>query len=175
MDNTFFTLVLNPSATPRPDPATGKPVAHHKLRIEALIEDLGRKKAKIVLPTPAIAEAMCVCSDFDSVLLKIEEYAVLEPCPFDSRSAIELARMTRIAVKNGDKRGGSLGDWQKIKIDRQIVAIAKVNGASVLYTDDDSQTNFAMHCGLKVVHTWDLDLPGSHAQIDWVKDREQAP
>jgi predicted nucleic acid-binding protein len=175
MDNTFFTLVLNPAAAPRPDPGTGNPVDHHRLRIEALIEDLGRKKAKIVLPTPAIAEAMCICGDFDKVLVKIEEYEVFEPCTFDTRSAIELARMTRVAVNGGDKRGGSLGDWQKIKIDRQIVAIAKVNGASILYTDDDSQTNFATHCGLKVVHTWDLDLPASHAQIDWVKEREEAP
>ena len=53
------------------------------------------------------------------------------------RAAIETAAATLAAVGRGDKRSG-LADspWQKLKIDRQIVAIAKSRGIRVIYSTD---------------------------------------
>lgn len=163
-DNTFFTLLLNPKARARPNPATNEPATHCGKRIEGLIEKLSKQSATILIPAPSLAELLCVVNELDTVIGNIEEYKCFEICPFDTRSAVELAKMTRSALDKGDKREGTQGDWQKIKIDRQIVAIAKAHGASTLFTDDDRQSKFAENSGLKVVHTWDLDLPEKYAQ-----------
>jgi predicted nucleic acid-binding protein len=63
--------------------------------------------------------------------------------PFDTRAAIELAVMTRNAIDQGDKRGGVDAPWNKVKFDRQIVAIAKVAGATTIYSDDLQLRTFA--------------------------------
>jgi predicted nucleic acid-binding protein len=173
-DNTFLTLVLNPAAPPRPNPQTGKPASHCRSRIEALIDNLTAQRARVIVPAPVFAEALCATPDLQRLLVQVEEYQVIEVSPFDKRSAIELAFITRAAIAKGDKRDGVLADWQRVKFDRQIVAIAKANGASVIYTDDYPQTRFAELAGLAVKHTWDLPLPASHAQIDWIKEDDEA-
>jgi hypothetical protein len=48
-----------------------------------------------------------------------------------------------------------------MKFDRQIVAISLVNGATVLYSDDDGVAKFAAGCGLKVKRVVDLPVPAS--------------
>jgi hypothetical protein len=48
-----------------------------------------------------------------------------------------------------------------MKFDRQVVAIALVNGATVLYSDDDGVAKFAAGCGLKVKRVIDLPVPAS--------------
>ena len=49
-------------------------------------------------------------------------------CPFGTRAAVEAAAAHREAMLAGDKREGSSASWAKVKFDRQIVAIAKVEG-----------------------------------------------
>jgi predicted nucleic acid-binding protein len=163
-DNTFLTLALNPSVTPRPNPATGQPVSHCRERIEALIDSFGPKD-KVLIPTPVLAEVLCVAEDCDQILTVTRNVACFDVVPFDARSAYELAQMTRAAIAAGDKKDGEIEPWQLIKLDRQIVAIAKAHGAKVLYSDDIPQSNFAIRAGLEVRHTWNLELPDTHAQL----------
>jgi hypothetical protein len=55
--------------------------------------------------------------------------------PFDDKAAIELVQLL----------GPSRGDTKDIlNFDRQIVAIAKVYGASILYADDEKVVTFAV-------------------------------
>lgn len=72
--------------------------------------------------------------------------------------------VAREAVASGDKRSRVQASWNEVKFDRQIATIAKVHGAEVLYTDDENQATFAKQLGLKVIHTWELDLPPEYAQ-----------
>lgn len=58
---------------------------------------------------------------------------------------------------------------KKIKFDRQIVAIARVHGAEILYTDDESQTDFAKAIDMKVIHSWELEMSDKHAQGDMLE------
>lgn len=81
--------------------------------------------------------------------------------------------MTRAAIDRGDKRDGSDATWAKVKYDRQIVAIARVNSASAIYSDDVNLTSFARRGGLRVFSVADLPLPGSVSQLDWVKQASQ--
>jgi len=46
-----------------------------------------------------------------------------------------------------------------VKIDRQIVAIAKVAESSLLYADDLNLVAFAKAQGLQTVSTWELPVP----------------
>jgi hypothetical protein len=162
-DNTFLTLVLNPGSQPGNDPSTGKAVPHCQQRIEALIDRLSGGKDMIIIPTPSLAESLVRAKDVQRVIETIKTYAAIQLAPFDAKSAVELAFITQAAKANGFQ---TLGTKQEVKFDRQIVAIAKAYGAKVLYTDDTSQTNFALQAGLTVKHTWDLDLPADYAQRD---------
>ena len=79
--------------------------------------------------------------------------------PFDEMAAIELAAIEYESRRKGDKRGGSKMPWTKVKFDRQIVAVAKVNGAKRIYSDDADVIKFAAKADLEVVSTWQLPLP----------------
>ncbi len=67
--------------------------------------------------------------------------------------------MTRQAIDAGDKRGGSSAPWQKVKVDRQVIAIARVEGATHIYADDHNLTAFARQLGMEALSTWDLPVP----------------
>jgi hypothetical protein len=55
---------------------------------------------------------------------------------FDLAAGMELADRTAKAIAKGDKRDGIRADWTKIKFDRQIMAIAIVNDAPNIISDD---------------------------------------
>eukprot|EP01013_Petalomonas_cantuscygni_P045368 TRINITY_DN9956_c0_g2_i1.p3 TRINITY_DN9956_c0_g2~~TRINITY_DN9956_c0_g2_i1.p3 ORF type:complete len:108 (+),score=14.50 TRINITY_DN9956_c0_g2_i1:1035-1358(+) len=96
----------------------------------------------------------------------IDMESVLEVASFCDRCAIELALLNKKHKEDGNKRGPGRGEWQKVKLDKQIVATAKANGAAVVYTDDANQTSFALEAGMEVIHTWDLPLPHPFDQAD---------
>lgn len=163
-DNTFLTLVLNPFAVPTPNPATGAPIPHCRQRIEALIDQLSGKNQRVLIPAPTLAEALVIAPDIVKVIAVLRQHVAMEIAPFDARSAIELGEITRSAIVSRAKKSGVEAPWQQVKFDRQIVAIAKAHGASILFTDDGPQTRFAELAGLTVKHTWDLELPDEYAQ-----------
>lgn len=170
-DNTFLTLLLKPDARARPNPATGQDTTNLDLRLDALIDELAKVGEKILIPSPAFAEALTICSDLEKVKSVVAGVDIMEIVPFDARAAVEYGIMVRNALANGDKRAGATGEWQRIKFDRQIVAVAVAHGASVLYTDDCNQTRFAELAGLTVRHTWDLPLPPKYAQTCMFDDQ----
>ena len=164
IDNTYLTLLLNPNAAPRPSPITGEPIPHYRQRIEALIDDISKSKGTLYIPAPALAEALCVSAAIEQSFEALQSFACIEIAPFSGRAAYELGRIIRTAKGDGDKRSGQSGDWQHVKMDRAIVAIAASLSVDVFYSDDDRQTNFARMAGLTVRSTWDLALPSEYAQ-----------
>ena len=171
LDNSFLSLVFYPKALPRPNPATGQPIEHCQLRIEAVIDKHSARNDTVLIPTPCLSELLVVVPDFAKVINEINKSAAFEVAAFDVRASIDLADEIRKAISAGDKKSGMDASWNEIKFDRQIAMIAKSNGAELLYTDDINQTTFAENIGLKVVHTWDLDLPPKYAQKDLIDDQ----
>jgi hypothetical protein len=55
--------------------------------------------------------------------------------------------------------------WAKVKFDRQIVAIAKVVGATVIYSDDKDVATLAKKQGIETIGVADLPLPKEDAQM----------
>lgn len=155
LDNSILCLLLHPSAKHR------ESVERVTDRIDYLIETLQANKDSAIIPTPALSEFLVLAGrSAADYLLKIRESGYLRIEPFDERAAIELADMEIVARAKGAKRGSaSTSEWQKVKFDRQIVAIAKVHKVSVIYSDDPDIRHHGKDVGISVIGLADLPLP----------------
>jgi hypothetical protein len=168
VDATFLSLMLHPDAKPPNDPATGQPTNRVRDRIEKLLEDLDTARERVIVPTPALCEFLVLAGeDAPQYLSELGNLSNFYVKPFDQMAAIELAAVEVLARRSGSKRfpGTSEFPWQKVKFDRQIVAIAKINGAHTIYSDDGGIRTFAEDVGIKVVSCWELDLPASKTPL----------
>jgi predicted nucleic acid-binding protein len=166
IDSTFLALMLCERARPPQDPSTKKAVDRVVDRIEKLLEDLDSESERIILPTPVLSEFLIlVGKDGPGYLERLSGMKNILIKPFDERAAIELAAREVEDRDRGAKRAGSASPWAKLRFDRQIVAIAKANGASRIYSDDEDVMKFATRLDIKVVRTWELPLPAAK-QID---------
>lgn len=157
-DNNVLCLLLHPDADIPNDPTTGKPIERAKDRISFLVEQLREKGSRILVPAPVLSEFLTFADP--EYLLEITQSIWFEIGPFDQRAAIESAVALRRAMKSGmGKKLGVVGSWQKIKIDRQIVAIAKVYAATPIYTTDAQLATYAKESGLETIHIAALPLP----------------
>ena len=164
-DATMLMLLLRPESGRPLDSTTGKPIEHVSERIAHFVEQREKARTRIGIPTPALSEVLVRSgSAAVKVVEKIKEFAVFEILPFDELVAIELAIMTRNAIDARDKKSGSTEIWNKVKFDRQIMAIARVRQATALYTDDIGLRNLASSLDMPTFGISDLDLPPETAQ-----------
>lgn len=165
MDATTLLLLLRPNVDAPHDRSTGNPVEFVEKRLNYLVKTLERTKTKIVIPTPALSEFLVRAEAAGPALLqRITKQAVFRIVPFDTLAAVEVAMMTRDALDKGDKRGGLLAPWAKVKYDRQIVAIAKVVQARAIYSDDEDVEKIGRAAGIHVISIASLPLPPEDAQ-----------
>lgn len=123
----------------------------------------------MILPTPVLSEFLILVGsvrrDASEFLDRIGDTKNILVKPFDLKAAAELAAIELQDRAKMGKRGGSTSPWAKVRFDRQIVAIAKTNGAKRIYSDDEDLMKYATRAGIEVVRTWDLPLPAAK-QID---------
>ncbi len=144
------------------DPATGLPVARCYDRVNHLVETLTRDRAKIIIPTPSLAEILVKAGAAGPEWLRlISENRYIRVSSFDLRAAVEFAVMQRERKLTGIK---SAEPRQKAKFDDQIVAIAKVEGADVIYSSDDGLTKSAPPA-IEVIGLTGLQLPPEDPQM----------
>lgn len=153
-DTTIVSVLLNPDAAIPLDSATGKPVDLAKERVQALITELQKAKQKIVIPTPVVAEILTVVGP----------------------------TLNRDIFAEGDRRDG-LEPYQKIKIDRQILAICRTAQCDTLYTDDNALANRAKLCDIVTKRLADLPVPDAarqgklaleqHEELPEIEDEEE--
>tara|TARA_Y100001951_G_C11290625_1_gene271874 strand:+ start:1976 stop:2518 length:543 start_codon:yes stop_codon:yes gene_type:complete len=167
-DSSVLLLVLDRNAKPPNDPATGQPLNKAAERIEYLIGNLTADDAKIVIPTPVLSEVLVHAGEAMQPYLDIlNGQAAFRIASFDQKAAIEAAIAMRDAIKRGGHRIDAINPdvtKTKIKFDRQIVAIAKAEGAQTVYSDDVDVHSYAKHAGLQAIRTFDLDLPPEDPQ-----------
>lgn len=158
-DATYLLPLLWPDIPPPREDSSQAPVDGFRERIDYLIERLEKDRTKIIVPTPALSEILVRAGSAGAEYLdRINRSAAFRIAPFDARAAVEVAAITREALDAGNKRDDLEGTWAKIKYDRQIVAIAKVEGASVLYTDDRNIRKLGSRLGLTTIPIRDLPL-----------------
>lgn len=159
-DATMLLFLLWRDAPAPIDHSTGKPIDGAAERVDHLIKRLEKDKTKIIIPTPALSEILVrVGNTAPDYVEKIERSSVFRVASFDTRAAIEVALMTRSALQAGDKTDGGEGPWAKIKYDRQIIAITKAEGASIIYSDDKNVAKFGRAAGLTVIGLAACPLP----------------
>jgi predicted nucleic acid-binding protein len=137
-------------------------------RLELLLENVGKAKGVIVLPTPAIAELLVLTDDATANWLGVlQKKSAIKIAPFDLKAAVECAMIHRLAMAKGNKRQGvKKGEaYQKIKVDRQIAAIAKLHQSDLLVTDDANLAIVAQSIGLRTSRLEELEAPASARQI----------
>lgn len=169
VDATILMLMLRPD-TPVPADPDGVPIDRPAERIAALVEQLQKSRTKIVIPTPALSEALVRAGAAASqeIVERLQKYAVFQIAPFEARAAIEVAAMTRNLRASGKKKENPDATWAKLKYDRQIVAIAKVVGATTIYSDDKDIRTIAADAEIPVIGIADLPLPPGSAQMDFL-------
>lgn len=129
-----------------------------KKRADRLVSELGALGAVIVIPTPVIAEFLVKAATTD-----IETMHVIASNPgivigsFDYKAALTLHLLDRAARTFGDKRDGIEAPWQKIKTDRQIVAIAHAQRCDLIVTSDHSLRSNALRAGIRCCGVDDLN------------------
>lgn len=157
LDATFLVLLLDPEVTAG---------AGAKDRVNYLVESLEKQNQKIIVPTPVLSEVLIgagdAAPDYLDELGKSSRFSIK---PFGVRAAVEAAAAHREAIGQGDKKEGSGSTWTKVKFDRQIVAIAKVENADIIYSDDGDIERYAKRDGIKVIKSKDLPARAVDPQI----------
>jgi hypothetical protein len=165
LDATAFSLLVNHKAKAPDDPITGLPVIEAGKRFQFLKAQIEKSGNTILIPTPALSEVLVSIDDAAPAAIELlNRSARFKIADFDQRAAIELAAITREAIRIGDKRAGSPAPWQKVKLDRQIIAIARVNQVERIYSDDRGIKYFAELIGMQVIQTWEMPLPPEDLQ-----------
>jgi predicted nucleic acid-binding protein len=160
-DNTILSLLIFPDAELQQG-IEGKAVEYARDRVIGLVEKLEATREQVIVPTPALAELMVTPeADIQEILTTLRGSSFIRIEGFDERAAVELAVRLREARKAGDQKEGLAITKTAMKFDRQIVAIALVNGATTLYSDDIAVAKFAQTCGLAVKAVTDLPVPAA--------------
>ena len=167
LDATTLLLLLRPDDVGVPmDPATKQPIERHAERVAYLVQRLDKSSARIVIPTPVIAEAFVrTGSAGTAILAELNNHAVFKILEFDAVAAVELAKMIYATLSNRDKKEISKDAYQKIKIDRHIIAISKMNGATEIYFDDKGLASVAKESGIATITTSKLPLAPADRQM----------
>ena len=165
-DNTMLSVLLNPGGKVPRVPGTDVPVDFAKERADAVVEAIEKANRKIILPTPACAELLtAIGPDAQQYLNIVAKSRVFDVASFDARCAAELAFMNRDIFKKLDDDNNA-EPYQKRKVDRQILAICKVNRVTEIYTDDRGLANLARLCGVTPVSISECPIPDSARQGD---------
>lgn len=172
-DTSVLVYFLDELATAPIDAATGAPVSDCKDRLDFLIATLQRDRAKIVIPTPVLGELLVkgreAAPEWLAILHKSRHFRI---AGFDERAAVEFAATQAERIASGQKNEGATR--AKAKFDDQIVAIAAVEGASVIYSDDPHIKKLA-GSRFVVIGVADLPLPPQAAQFSLQFDPQDEP
>jgi hypothetical protein len=164
-DNTILSLLIFPDADLQQG-SGGQKVEYARERVLGLVQDIEDTREQVVVPAPALCELLVTDGvDVQDVLTTLRGSSFIRIESFDERAAVELALRLREARKASNQRDGLPITKNAMKFDRQIIAIALVNGASILYSDDDGVAKFAAACGLAVKRVTDLPVPASQQAL----------
>lgn len=159
LDTTALSLLFVPGATSF-RAGSNTPIKYGKERMDALVERVAQEQDVILIPTPALSELMVKIPDnIDALLKQLRTSPWFNVEGFDPAAAVEVAVRTAKAIASGDKREGVEAEWAKVKFDRQIVAIALVNGAAEILSDDPHVRALGVRWKLSVKSVEDLPLP----------------
>lgn len=145
-------------------------------RITGLIEDLVKSKTPIGIAAPSWSEFLCG-TDIATfpIISMMKKRSVIRILPFDEVAAFEAALIHRGAISSGNKKGASKKQWQAIKVDRQILAIARQHQVKVIYTDDGEMIAEATRLGIEAIRPSEIPLKVKQINIDFDENEQAQP
>lgn len=178
LDATMLILLFNERASAPLNQQTGAPVEKTQERITYFLNRVAKSKgSRVIVPTPALGEFL-VRVDAQAATEYLAKISRIRGCfirPFAERAAIEFAEMQRsILAERRRLKSNETETRAKAKFDQQIVAIAKVEGATAIYSDDDGLGRYAKRFGLEIVRLIDIPVPPTDAQISLDLELPQA-
>jgi hypothetical protein len=114
----------------------------------------------VLIPTPALSEVLAIVPDINACVQVLQSKGCFKIGNFGERAAVELALRLQAAIKDGDKFEGISAPWQKVKYDRQIIAICKVEGCSRIYSTDEHVHKHAARWKIPTLNLSDVKLTG---------------
>lgn len=167
VDANFLVALVNP-----------KLAEELRLRLISLVEQIEAQRCMLIVPMPALAEYL-VGADIAGVesVNALERKAYVMMANFDRAAAFECATLDSAALGRGDKKDGSEAAWQKVKVDRQLIAIGKANGAQLIISADKGVKNAALRAGLPCLSIAELPLSPDKAQrkLDLLETGKKQP
>lgn len=152
-DTSVLIFLFEKDANGPLDPETGEPLPFCYERVNHLVAELQDAKAKVIIPAPALAELLLKAGEAMQEWLNIIDKAPhITVAPFDTIAALEHA------VRMGERGKLRGAEKRKAKFDEQIIAIAAVNRAEVIYSSDGDVKRGAGP-GIRVVDLHDMSLP----------------
>lgn len=131
IDPNILSMIIYPGTSVPDDHRTGQPIALARERANQLVEEASRNKESVLIAAPILAEVLVVVASRDRGLCHGTGAVAYSP-----NQAVRCALRTRAAKDAGDKRDGARDSWAKVKYDRQLLAIAKVEGVGEVYSTD---------------------------------------
>ena len=131
-----------------------------KLRMDGLVAELKRKREPVGIPAQVFAEFLEAAKPEEAALsfnlLKTSAFKVL---PYDMRAAIETTEVSRNGHAARKAQKGKNRDRQAVKVDWQIIAVAKANNARFLLSNDAGMLKEAQRSDLLCMSIADLPIP----------------
>lgn len=173
-DSSALSILLFKSSRIPFDFRTKTPISNARERMNHLVRELSQKGDKILIPDPALSEflitAVLAGASIQDYLKIIQDAQHFVTKPFAVRAAVEVAERVAAAIKAKDKREGEKSEpWEKLKYDRQIVAISIVEGASAIYSTDKDIHNQGLRWGISVISPADLPIPNEQRKFPEVE------
>jgi predicted nucleic acid-binding protein len=134
-------------------------------RLSYFFDQVTESKQQIIVPAPVVAEFLVVADEARLELMKkLRESTAVTIAAFDYRAAVECSLITAAAKNRGDTKYGGDSSKQKIKIDEQIVSIARVMGATLIVSNDRDVQKIAARVNIETKQIEELDLPPTPTQ-----------
>lgn len=137
-------------------------------KLHDLVEQVEAARGAILLPTPVLGEYLLNARNAGSeILAGLQRHRRIRITGFDEVAAHEAALLHRAAWDEGGHKRAPMpedDDYQRIKVDWQVVAIAKVHQARVV-TNDRRLAALARTASLRVDVIDEMPLPASAQQL----------
>lgn len=138
-------------------------------RLKGLLEDIDRTNGQLIIPVQVVGEYTSGADQAgQEVLAKLLGNRRIKVANFDHVAAVECAMMDKTAIASGGHKRAPLNrdvSWQKVKVDRQIVAIARVLKVDRIISTDGDIPKIAKAVGIPCIAVEELPMPAWAAQV----------
>lgn len=124
-----------------------------QLRVDGLVQEMRNRREPIGMPAPVFAEFLTGLSSTEKHhAFAVFGTAAFKFLPYDKKAAVETSMLAGKKISSARPR-------QAVKVDRQIIAIAKSSGARMILTNDTEMIQESIRFEVAAMSISDLIIP----------------